>query len=256
MWLNQIDKQVCLCLCLRDRLNKYDFVDKERTSEKMIISFGYLRCSTEEQNLDRQFTAIKKYRDIPEEYLFAEKITGKTDEREQYQAMKVLIHNLVNINSRKDAEQRDDIEVVIEELDRLGRTTKIIRDEMQWFAERGVKLRILEIPTTLMEIDENNDWVLEMVNRILIEVYTSIAQAELLKKEKRVREGIEAAKARGAYRGRKPIEVEEKLFVDTYKRWRAEEITARRAMDILDVKNNTFYRMVHDYEDKGFLRRW
>ena len=110
MWLNQIDKQVCLCLCLRDRLNKYDFVDKERTSEKMIISFGYLRCSTEEQNLDRQFTAIKKYRDIPEEYLFAEKITGKTDEREQYQAMKVLIHNLVNINSRKDAEQRDDIE--------------------------------------------------------------------------------------------------------------------------------------------------
>ena len=96
----------------------------------MRIDFGYLRCSTQEQHLDRQFEAIRRFRDIPEEYLFAEKVTGKTDNREQYQAMKVLIQRLVDINARKSEEQRDTIEVVIEELDRLGRTKKIIRDEM------------------------------------------------------------------------------------------------------------------------------
>ena len=116
----------------------------------MRIDFGYLRCSTEEQHLDRQFESIKRFRDIPEENLFAEKVTGKTDNREQYQAMKVLIQRLVDINAKKPDNQKDTIEVVIEELDRLGRTKKIIRDEMQWFSERDIKLRILEIPTTLM----------------------------------------------------------------------------------------------------------
>lgn len=213
----------------------------------MRIDFGYLRCSTQEQRLDRQFEAIKRFRDIPEEYLFAEKVTGKTDNREQYQAMKVLIQRLVDINARKSEEQRDTIEVVIEELDRLGRTKKIIRDEMQWFSERGVKLRILEIPTTLIEIDENNDWVLDMVNRILIEVYTALCQQELEKKEKRVREGIEAAKLRGAYKGRKPIDMPSN-FAEIYRRWRNEEFTARKAMELTGLKTNTFYRMVKQYE--------
>ena len=213
----------------------------------MRIDFGYCRCSTEEQHLDRQFESIRRFREIPEENLFAEKITGKTDNREQYQAMKILIQRLVDINAKKPMEQRDTIEVIIEELDRLGRTKKIIRDEMQWFSERGVKLRIIEIPTTLMEIDESNDWVLDMVNRILVEVYTSLAQQELDKKEKRVREGIEAAKKRGAYKGRKPIDMPAR-FEDIYKRWKNAEITARKAMDILNLKTNTFYRMVKTYE--------
>ncbi len=115
----------------------------KEASEKMRIDFGYLRCSTEQQHLDRQFEAIKRFRDIPEENLFAEKVTGKTDNREQYQAMKILIQRLIDINSRKPKEEQDSFEVVIEELDRLGRTKKIIRDEMQWFSERGIKLRIL-----------------------------------------------------------------------------------------------------------------
>lgn len=213
----------------------------------MRVDFAYLRCSTEEQHLDRQYECIRKFRDIPDEYIFAEKITGKTDEREQYQAMKVLMQNLVNINNKKPVELQDTFEIVIEELDRLGRTKKIIRDEMQWFSDRNIKLRILEIPTTLMEIDESNDWVLDLVNRILIETYTAMAEEELRKKEKRVREGIEAAKARGVYKGRKPIAVPAN-FEAVYKSWKSGDITAVSAMDKLGLKNNTFYRMVHRYE--------
>lgn len=216
----------------------------------MVIKFGYCRVSTQEQNLDRQYEALSKY-DIPIENIFDDKVTGKTDNRENYQAMKVLMQRLVAINLKKEPCDRDTIELYIEELDRLGRTKKIIRDEMKWFLDQGIILRILEIPTTLMNIDPENDWVLDMVNRILIEVYTSLAEQEITKKEKRQREGIEAAKARGVYKGRKPIEVDERLFENIYKRWRAEEITALKAMDLLGLKRNTFYRMVKQYENKA-----
>jgi len=213
----------------------------------MIIRFGYGRVSDIDQNLDRQIIAFKPY-NIPEENLFCDKYTGKTDDREHYQMMKAILQRLSYINSKKDPTERDIIELYIEELDRLGRTKKIIRDEMQWFADNGIILRILEIPTTLIEIDPQNDWVLEMVNRIIIEVYTAIAEQELTKKEKRQREGIEAAKARGVYKGRKPITVDEKLFENVYKRWKDGEITALKAMDMLGLKTNTFYRMVKQYE--------
>ncbi len=99
-----------------------------------------------------------------------------------------------------------------------------------------------------MEIDANNDWVLDMVNRILVEVYTALAQQELEKKEKRVREGIEAAKLRGVYKGRKPIDMPSN-FGDVYKRWKKDEFTARKAMELLKLKANTFYRMVKVYEE-------
>ena len=213
----------------------------------MKIIYAYLRCSDESQHLDRQYTAIRNYTDIPEENYFADKITGKTDQREQYQAMKVILKNLANINNKRPEEQRDSIEVVIEDLDRLGRTKKIIRDEMQWFSDNGIKLRILEIPTTLVEIDGENDWVLEMVNRIIIEVYTALAEQELQKKERRTREGIEAAKLRGAYKGRKPIDTPAN-FETVYKRWKNKEITARKAMELTNLKTNTFYRIAKQFE--------
>lgn len=221
----------------------------------MEIKFSYTRVSTEKQKLDRQDTAILNYTTIPEGNRFQDKMTGKTDERPQYQALKVILQNLSDINTKKEPQDRDIIELYIEELDRLGRTKKIIRDEMQWFTDKGIKVRVLEIPTTLMEIDTQNDWVLDLVNRIIIEVYTALAEQELQKKEKRVREGIEAAKLRGAYKGRKPIEVDPKLFDTIYKRWQNGEFTAKQAMSLLGLKPNTFYRIKKQYEQNKGLQR-
>ena len=54
-----------------------------------------------------------------------------------------------------------------------------------WFKEHNIIVRILEIPTTLHEVDESNRWVTEMVTNLLIEVYAQLAQAELEKRAKR-----------------------------------------------------------------------
>lgn len=216
----------------------------------MSVKYAYIRVSTDEQNEKRQIEEIRKYYpDIPIENIFVDKITGKTFDRPNYNAMKQLMLNVKRAYAGSDNNNKVVIEVIIEELDRLGRTKKGILEELQWFAENGIRVRILEIPTTLMDIDASNDWVLDMINKIIIEVYASLAEQEMEKRVKRQQEGIAVAKAAGKYKGRKPIKVNEMQFVEVYQRWKAGEITARQAMTELNIKPNTFYRRVQEYEN-------
>lgn len=216
----------------------------------MALQYAYIRVSTVEQNAERQTVAITGYApDIPRENIFIDKMTGKVYSRPQYDAMKQLILNVQRAYS--GTESLPAIEVVIEELDRLGRTKEGILEELKWFAEHHVHTRILEIPTTLMNIDPSNEWVLDMINKILIEVYASLAEQEMEKRVKRQREGIEVAKLKGVYKGRQPIAVNEVKFKSVYDRWRAKEITAKQAMKELALKPNTFYRRVKEYEQQN-----
>ncbi len=210
----------------------------------MVIQYGYARVSTKDQHLERQLTAIKKYAPgISDNNIFVDKKTGKDFEREQYQAMKVILEHLSKASSSSDS-----IELIIEEMDRLGRNATGIKKELLWYKEHNIIVRILEIPTTLLDVDQNNKWVTELINSLLIEVYSAIAEQELEKREKRQAEGIAEAKKKGVYKGRKPIEVNESMFKQIYAKWKASEITARQAMKELDLKPNTFYRRVKEYE--------
>lgn len=210
----------------------------------MVIQYGYARVSTKDQHLERQLTAIKKYAPgISDNNIFIDKKTGKDFEREQYQAMKVILEHLSKASSSSDS-----IELIIEEMDRLGRNATGIKKELLWYKEHNIIVRILEIPTTLLDVDQNNKWVTELINSLLIEVYSAIAEQELEKREKRQAEGIAEAKKKGVYKGRKPIEVNESMFKQIYAKWKASEITARQAMKELGLKPNTFYRRVKEYE--------
>lgn len=210
----------------------------------MSLKYAYCRVSTKDQNIDRQIIAIKKYApDIPDDNLFIDKQTGKNFEREHYQEMKVILEHISKVKS-----ESDNIELIIEELDRLGRNADLIKKELMWFKEHNIIVRILEIPTTLVELDKNNHLLMEMVANILIEVYTTIAQAELEKRAKRQAEGIAIAKSKGVYTGRKPIKIDNEQFNSVYARWKSKEITARQAMLELNIKANTFYRRIKEYE--------
>ena len=211
-----------------------------------MITYAYARVSDTAQNLERQYTAIKRFRpEIPEENIFSEKQSGKDFDRANYQAMKIVLEHVVKAKGETEI-----IEVVFEELDRLGRNTEGIKQELQWFKDMGICVRILEIPTTLMDIQTENKWVMEMVTQILIEVYAHLAQVELEKRAKRQREGIDEALKKGIKFGRKPIEVDRDDFISVYNAWKAGEITAVKAMKQLDLKPNTFYRRVQEYEGR------
>ena len=209
-----------------------------------MITYAYQRVSTKEQVFDRQDIAIKQFRpNIQEANIFKDKFTGKTFERKQYQAMKIILDHVAKANESKEM-----VEIVFEELDRLGRNSEGIKQELQWFKEHNICVRILEIPTTLIEIQQENTWVMDLVNQILIEVYSAIAQQELEKRAKRQAEGIAAALEKGTKFGRKPIKVNKNEFAFVYTKWKSKEITAVQAMSILGLKPNTFYRRVKEYE--------
>ncbi len=212
----------------------------------MSLQYGYCRVSTTDQNIQRQIVAIKNYApDIPDNNIFQDERTGKDFDRKQYKELKVILEHISKAKSDSES-----IELIIEELDRLGRNAEGIKKELMWFKEHNIIVRILEIPTTLIEVDENNHWVMDMVVNILIEVYAQLAQAEIEKRAKRQAEGIAIAKAAGKYTGRKPITINENVFVAVYQKWKAGTITAVQAMKELDLKPNTFYRRVKEYEAK------
>lgn len=138
--------------------------------------YFYARVSTKEQNLARQLEAARKYKDIDKVY--EDKQSGKNFERDGYNKMKSVL-------------QPGD-EVVVMALDRLGRNKEGIKAELAWFRENGVIVRILNVPTTLIEYPEGQEWVMDMVNNILIEVLAAMAEQEREANRQRQLEGMEA----------------------------------------------------------------
>lgn len=196
-------------------------------------TFGYARVSSREQNLDRQLLALGEV--VPEGNILVDKASGKNLERPSYQALKGALG------------LREGDTLVITSLDRLSRNKGDIMQELQWFREKGVRLKILDLPTSLVELPDGQKWILDMIQNILVEVMASIAEQERLTIRKRQREGIEAAQKKGKHLGR-PKKQMPPLMGEVYDAWKRGEITARKAMGLLGVKSSTFYRMVREYE--------
>lgn len=162
------------------------------------MEFGYARVSTSHQNTDRQIEALLEY-GIPERNIIVDKQSGKDFERVGYLAL-------------KNTMLRAGDTLVIKELDRLGRNKQMIKEELEWLKAHEIRVKILNVPTSLMECD-GQDWILEMVSNILIEVMASIAEEERLKNHQRQSEGIQAAKNRGVVFGRPTVRKPENYAV-------------------------------------------
>lgn len=142
-----------------------------------MAKYFFARVSSKDQNLARQI-AFAKSLGIPEENIFCDKISGRKKERPDYDRGKALL-------------VRGD-EAYFDELDRVGRDKALIKEELEWFKERGVLVRVADVPTTMMEFPSGQEWIMEMVNNILIEVLGTIAEQEWKKIKKRREEGIAA----------------------------------------------------------------
>ena len=150
--------------------------------------YGYMRVSTKAQNLNRQEDALLEF-GVEKDNIFADKESGKNFDREKYQEMKSIL-------------KRNDV-LVIKELDRLGRNKKMVKEELEYFKDNGIRVKILNIPTTLIDFPEGQEWIMDMINNILLEVMSSIDEEERRKIKTRQAEGIAAAKAGGVKFGPK-----------------------------------------------------
>ncbi len=210
---------------------------------------GYARVSSREQNLDRQVIALRQY--VADDMIVTDKASGKDFNRPGYQSLKVGIGKLI----------KGDI-LYVKSLDRFSRKKEDAKKELQYFSELGVRVKILDIPSTMTDIAEGQEWILDMINNILIEVLTSIAENERITIRSRQAEGIAAmpvdkttgkkvSKKTGRCIGRPPIQFPEN-FEKYYDKWKQREITAVNAMKSLGLKPNSFYKLAHQYEERFF----
>ena len=197
-------------------------------------NYYYARVSTKEQNLDRQLSAFYALGATDRE-IITDKESGKDLERTGYQALKNAIL------------RRGDT-LIVKSLDRLSRSKTDIHNELQYFKENGIRLKVIDLPTTMMDLPEGQEWVFEMVNYILIEVLGTIAEQERENIRKRQAEGIEAAKQNGKKLGRPALEFPAN-WDSVYASWKAGEITAKTAMEQTGTKRTSFYKLVNMTEN-------
>lgn len=175
---------------------------------------GYHRTSTLEQNLQRGVNEIKKYCTdngilLHRNRVYCDQQTGKNFNRPSYQLIK------------QEILEEGDV-LIITEVDRLGRNKTDTLKELRYFKDNNIRVLILELPTTLVDINSmGNDMakmMMETINNMLIELYASLAEGEMHKREKRQREGYAALKARGEWdKIGRPRALPKEKFEEDYK---------------------------------------
>ena len=196
---------------------------------------GYARVSSTEQSLARQIMELRKY--VPEENIVTDKQSGKDLNRPGYQALKGVL-----------GLRRGDV-LVIKSLDRLSRNKEEMKQELQWFKDQGIQLRILDLPTTMIQLEPGQEWIRDMVNNILIEVLSSIAEEERNLIHRRQREGIEAARNAGIRFG-PPDKGFPEEWESYYSRYKQGEIKRKYVLDKLGITADRFKYLKKKYEKR------
>lgn len=136
---------------------------------------GYARVSTVGQSLDTQLQALAECSTI-----FQEKVSGARDDRPQ-------LAQLLNFVREGDV-------VLVTKLDRLARNTRHLLEISEYLQSKQVTLRILNLGINTST----------PTGKLMLTMIGAIATFERELMLERQAEGIELAKQRGVYKGRKP----------------------------------------------------
>ena len=149
----------------------------EKGARKMSETVAYARVSTREQNLDAQLDQLEK---VGVAQIFKEKLSGVDTERPELKKMLDYV--------------RSGDTVVATKIDRIARSVKHLLEIVDTLKAKGVHLNILNLG-----LDTNTP-----NGKMMLTVIGAIAEFERELMLERQKEGIEKAKQKGKYKGRKP----------------------------------------------------
>jgi DNA invertase Pin-like site-specific DNA recombinase len=184
------------------------------------MNIAYVRVSTVDQNESRQREGLEKYKI---EKWFTEKVSAKDTNRPE-------LKRLIEFAREGDT-------VYVWDFSRLARSTKDLLDLVDQMKTKGINL---------VSVKENLDTSTPQ-GRLMLTMMGAIYEFERTNLLERQREGIAIAKHEGKYKGRKKINFPE-AWEDVYKQWKSREITGNKAMELLKLKRNTFYKLIQEYE--------
>ena len=198
-------------------------------------TFGYVRVSTRDQQLDRQLAAMQEA-GISPRYLYTDKQSGKDFERPAYLR---LLKRL-----------RPGDLLVVKSIDRLGRNYNEVIEQWRLLTkERGVDIRVLDMP--LLDTTHAKDLLGTFIADLTLQVLSYCAHAERDTTRQRQQEGIASAKARGVRFGRPRKELPENI-ADLYISWRQGHLTGEELALQCDMALGVLYRKL---KERGFRVR-
>ena len=138
---------------------------------------GYIRVSSFDQNPERQLEGVQLDR------IFTDKASGKDTKRPQLKAMMEFI--------------REGDTVIVHSMDRLARNLDDLRRMVQDLTVKGISIQFVT-ENLVFSADKSNH-----TSNLMLSVMGAFAEFERAIIKERQREGIELAKKRGVYKGRK-----------------------------------------------------
>lgn len=179
---------------------------------------GYARVSTDDQNLDLQYDALKK---ADCEKFYDDKITGAKIERP-------------GLDAAIDYARNGDV-IVVWRLDRLSRSLKDIIDVVARLDSKGIGLKSLHesIDTTTSS------------GKLIFHIFGALAEFERNLIRERTHAGLKAARARGKMGGRpkKLTPDKVKLVNELYKE---KQRSIKQICDLIGISKPTLFKYVTD----------
>lgn len=192
--------------------------------------YGYVRCSSTDQNEDRQMIALREVY-VPEKNIFMDKQSGRDFDRPNY---KKLVQEL----------KAGDLLYILS-IDRLGRNYEEIQNQWRILTkEIGIDICVLDMP--LLDTRNGKDLMGTFIADLVLQILSFVAQNERENIKKRQAEGIAAAKARGVKFGR-PEKIAPNDFGKIVRAWEQKKLSFADALEMCDMSEATFYRRLREY---------
>ena len=195
---------------------------------KMAVIYGYARVSTGEQCLDRQLDALKAA-GVKEENIFKEKMSGTKSSRPR-------------LNALLDIVETGDV-VIVESLNRLGRSSSDLIALMQTFNDKGVVLQSLKEKLDFSTVQ----------GKFIANFLALMAQFEREVIVERIREGLRSAKNRGKTGGRPPTP--QKTIDKALQMYDMHNLTVSEICRACGISRPTLYKALRQREDKIELEK-
>ena len=192
--------------------------------------YAYVRVSTKQQNIDRQYEEIKTL-NIEDKYIYIDKESGKDFVRTKYQK---LIKKFKKVDL-----------LIIKSIDRLGRNYHMILEEWARITKTiGADIKVLDMPLLDTRIEGKN-LVGKFISDIVLQVLSFVAENERNNIKQRQAEGIRIAKEKGVKFGRPKAKLPHNTN-DILDQYINKKLTNIEATKLLGISRGTFFRLVKE----------
>lgn len=180
---------------------------------------GYIRVSSAGQNTERQLDGLEFDR------TFTDKCSGSTKDRPE-------LNRLLDHVREGDA-------VYVHSIDRMARDLKNLLELIDYFKSKGVDIHFVKEGLSYTPTQSNP------MQDMMLQVMGAVSQFERALIRERQREGIEKAKAKGVYKGRKKSVDREKVAELLNQGVKKAEIARR-----LGIGRVSVYRIINELEEQ------